>query len=138
MSRTFYDSMFPELERFGTKRSRKLAFRRASDAVHLNAWGIGLLVVVGAVVILARELNPAFMSRWQVDIPVRVLSCGAPMFVALWMLRRAIRTALRRDLNASGKPTCLECGYDLRGQVDPRCPECGEDFAMEQGGSGKA
>lgn len=25
-------------------------------------------------------------------------------------------------------PTCLNCGYVLRGLVEPRCPECGKEF----------
>lgn len=32
---------------------------------------------------------------------------------------------LRKYLSDHGVAICLECGYDLRGQVEPRCPECG-------------
>ena len=28
----------------------------------------------------------------------------------------------------TGPGDCLNCGYDLRGQVEPRCPECGSEF----------
>jgi hypothetical protein len=35
------------------------------------------------------------------------------------------RRSLREQLVERGVPICLDCGYDLRGQVEPRCPECG-------------
>jgi hypothetical protein len=53
----------------------------------------------------------------------------------LWR-RRALRL-MRKRLNELGRPVCLHCGYDLRGQTHPRCPECGRPFegkSLEPGG----
>ena len=44
------------------------------------------------------------------------------------IIRKPIQRSLRRQLNASGRPICVVCGYDLRGQVEARCPECGQSF----------
>lgn len=35
------------------------------------------------------------------------------------------RRRLREMIAARGVRICVNCGYDLRGQVEPRCPECG-------------
>lgn len=43
-------------------------------------------------------------------------------FVVMWrMKRRAARVEFRRE-----KSLCINCGYDLRGNVSGACPECGE------------
>ena len=44
-------------------------------------------------------------------------------------LQQALRKRLRRNvwhlINEHGIPTCLECGYDLRGAAGEVCSECG-------------
>ena len=42
--------------------------------------------------------------------------------------RPILRRSLREQLVEKGVPVCLECGYDLRGQIDARCPECSTPF----------
>ena len=54
-----------------------------------------------------------------------------PFAVAIgsqYLVRKPLIRYLREQLAAKGVPICIECGYDLRGQVDPRCPECGTAF----------
>jgi predicted Zn-ribbon and HTH transcriptional regulator len=38
-----------------------------------------------------------------------------------------IRKRHRKELTALGIPTCIACGYDLRGLIGSRCPECGRE-----------
>lgn len=52
--------------------------------------------------------------------------CALPwLAVYIFVFRPRIRTEVRRELNRMGVPVCVNCGYDLRGQVENRCPECG-------------
>jgi hypothetical protein len=54
------------------------------------------------------------------------ITFGAICLVVIAPWRRArVRRALRAYLADRGEPICVECGYDLCGQVEPRCPECG-------------
>lgn len=48
------------------------------------------------------------------------------IFYHLW--RNSRRRLLRKKLVEKGVPICIECGYDLRGQIEPRRPECGTGF----------
>ncbi|NLX15275.1 MAG: hypothetical protein GXY44_16730 [Phycisphaerales bacterium] len=43
-------------------------------------------------------------------------------------MRKRRRRFLREKLVEKGVPICIECGYDLRGQIEPRCPECGTGY----------
>ncbi len=38
----------------------------------------------------------------------------------------------RRTIHRIERGICIECGYDLRGQVVPRCPECGTAFDPQE------
>jgi hypothetical protein len=51
---------------------------------------------------------------------------GASLLIRFY--RRNIQRSLRSQLIERGTPICLECGYDLRGQIESRCPECGTAF----------
>ena len=50
----------------------------------------------------------------------------------LYQSRRWMRKYLRTYLNENGKPTCMSCGCDLRGQVSASCPECGTGLKQNQ------
>ncbi len=55
----------------------------------------------------------------------------APLWAVLWAwlyIRLRNRLLLRRP-----RGHCLECGYDLTGNVSGRCPECGHDLAGDPG-----
>jgi len=49
-----------------------------------------------------------------------------------WMLvayfgRQRVRRLLRQTLAREGEPVCIECGFELTGNVSGVCPECGDD-----------
>lgn len=121
-------AMFPELECFECEQTSRLALRKAFKVVHMRAWSVFAGVVGVAIAILAKELAPTFTRQPLAQVALVAFACTAPAYSALWMLRTAIQACLRRELNAAGNPTCLECGYDLRGQVELRCSECGKPF----------
>ena len=45
--------------------------------------------------------------------------------------RRELREGVRRQLVLRGLPTCLVCGYDMRGLRGETCPECGARIALD-------
>ncbi len=51
-----------------------------------------------------------------------ILSFGAPVFAYFWC-RRYVAWCNRHIPPA---PRCVECGYNLTGNVSGVCPECGE------------
>lgn len=61
--------------------------------------------------------------------PVTMLLSVVYFLVAMQLLwRRPLQQHLRQELVRRGKPICICCGYDLRGQSEPRCPECSQPF----------
>lgn len=58
-------------------------------------------------------------------------ACGIVLVLIPLMFlryRKWMRAFLRAYLNDHGILICLDCGYDLRGQIELRCPECGTVF----------
>jgi len=55
-----------------------------------------------------------------------VLVCGTPLFGTLWA---GLFVRLRNKL-LTLRPShyCVQCGYDLTGNVSGRCPECGHEI----------
>ena len=129
--------LFPELKRFDTHVERW----RAGEAAHNE----NRFRFVGAVILtLLVYVALSLLVFWGTEIVRRVPDrssvatavCLAFPFVGgvflglapLALVRRSIRRSLRRHLTKAGMPTCVSCGYDLRGQIEPRCPECGSPF----------
>jgi hypothetical protein len=72
----------------------------------------------------------AFMDAHEI-VGVGLIAAGVSIttgIVGLWLARDRMQRSLRRQLLEAGRPVCIECGYDLRGQIEPRCPECGTAF----------
>jgi hypothetical protein len=87
-----------------------------------------LLLARGASVIPWTTLG---LSRDVVAVLVIVLVVlWNAVIVGLWhrLIRTPLRHHLREELVTRGVVICLDCGYDLRGQIEPRCPECGKPF----------
>jgi hypothetical protein len=77
-----------------------------------------------------------FVPRMNLPSSVKYMIFGAIVgwllvAGALWFGRKTIQRSLRRQLNEAELPTCMKCGYDLRGQIEPRCPECGTPFPIQ-------
>jgi uncharacterized paraquat-inducible protein A len=76
-------------------------------------------------------ITTGFNGPWVVGV-----SGGLAGIVAsqVWqrLCRRPIQLALRRQLNESNRPVCMECGFDLRDNTSRRCPECGTAFKANE------
>jgi len=127
-----WKSVFPELDRFESKESRKKAMRCAGRTAHATSWFVAICTVGLVVGLMVKE----HARKW---LPVPSPFFDGPfawiMFLCIGVcyvlvIRKGARRALRQQLNDAGMPTCMDCGYDLRGQIDPRCPECGREFTL--------
>jgi len=128
--------VFPELDRFESKADRKTAMRRAGQTVHATAWFLAIAAVGTVVGVIVKELIWKWLSALG---PVSNPLFAWVMFIGvgtcyLLVIRKGACRSLREQLNAAGRPTCMQCGYDLRGQIDPRCPECGREFTFQEFG----
>lgn len=99
-----------------------LMFGYIATAIFAAKWLMGPTVVWFKALPGNPEIN-RFLCFMFLMIPI---FCGFPLFC--WHGRRWMRKYLRTYLNEHGIPICMNCGYDLRGQVSPSCPECGTEF----------
>lgn len=135
---------FPELALFQTEEERQEIHRRFWRERYGRFGGILRWVIVSATVLGSLALatlallvvRRVLISRgiWDAAWEYPVLYQGTVLLMLLTyiagtlVLRRNLRRYYRAQLVAKGVPICIDCGYDLRGQVDPRCPECGKAF----------
>ena len=123
----------PELARFPSTTSRKLAqFLARGGSVFLQI-GIALVSVTGIAFIwhhwqdhmaLAGDSAP---MRWLIaalSILVGVWFIAWCEFLRITLLREPTRRAIRRRLNRIGLLTCVNCGRSLKGLTSGVCPEC--------------
>ena len=128
--------MISELFLFHSKESQKTAIRKWTKQLR-GSWSWALYVGFGAT--LCVLLGAKIVWELQVMMPIwaAIMIGGGSCIISLGILvhffaRRSLVPHLRRELNASGIPVCMTCGYDLRGSKE-RCPECGQKFhALEQ------
>ncbi len=116
---------FPELHRFPSRREARRALWRASGRWQKGSRPPTILTLVFLLSVLV------FFARGSFDWVTCVSAVLFGVAFALswvWLRRDEIQRDLRGQLLDIGVPICLECGYDLRGQVEPRCPECGQPF----------
>ena len=121
----------PEISRFPSRREAREVLRRNRTRlvrlVFLIALAIGLCLTLAVMGFgsLLRRLGPI-----SVFTLTAILLVPGVVLLA-WSDFRWSQRALRQALNERGKPTCITCGYDLRGLTpDPPdgatvCPECG-------------
>jgi len=132
-------SLFPELEFYENPRDRRAAFARARKALFGQKRNLLLYLVcliafaaiVGAGVGLLGvwvKSEFGFESSWWRHLAVGMM-CGIYALAANLFFRRPIRRKLREQLKAAGIVVCLECGYNLSGNLSGRCPECGKGVA---------
>lgn len=132
MNRLFI-RVFPELDRFPTPDDAKKAYRRATrQLLFSRQWWLGcmpLMFLFILAVTFAPELLSAHINRNTTLLWFPVISgfvipiCGV---VVIWFQRRHLQRSLWRQLADLGIPCCVQCGYDLTGNVSGICPECGE------------
>jgi hypothetical protein len=126
----------PEISRFSSRREARTVLRRkrtigvsAMFFLGVFAYALGAGLAVGFLAIwfeaFFRRLGPV---SWFVLAIIQIAPGAA---LAIWWNLRWSRQALRQALNEQGQPTCMSCGYDLRGLTPapsdsaPVCPECG-------------
>lgn len=127
---------FPELARVESRAERKALWRAAYYPV-LKSWRYWFIAIASqagcqvafrrvTVQLLRQTGVTAYTHLWS--ICATAVGAALASLLTLWLVRRRIARNMRAELLKRGKPTCLSCGYDLRGQQDPRCPECGTPF----------
>ncbi|MDM8006961.1 MAG: hypothetical protein QUV05_12555 [Phycisphaerae bacterium] len=126
---------FPELALFDDEAERKAVLkrlwrqllRRKQYRLSLLAISVCSVFVLAFASPLARHLFPVVPHLLMTTlIGAAAGGCFGLAIQLCW--RKPCQRYLREQLAAKGVPICIECGYDLRGQVDPRCPECGTAF----------
>jgi hypothetical protein len=127
---------FPEMERFPDDAARKQAWEKAYSQTlkrPLN-WvaAISMGVGLGLSLAFAKKMGLfASLDRFTGGFGSSMIpgACGG-LFggLAFWLFRGSVTQRLRGELNRTGIPTCMKCGYDLRGCIDQRCSECGQQF----------
>lgn len=127
---------FPELERLETRRERRALWRAAYRPVVRGKryW----LIAIASQIALQLAFRLAGASAWAAFRPpvspsifsgaAATLGAAVAGVLTLGLVRQALRRELRLRLNERALPTCLACGYDLRGAVARRCPECGVEI----------
>lgn len=69
-------------------------------------------------------------GQWSMaSLKVLTILCFVPQLLLIPLMcmqyRSGMRKFLREYLNEHGKPICMNCGYDLRGNMSILCSECG-------------
>lgn len=123
-------AFFPESRRFPTARTRYDAWRRAWNLGGYKRYvSFSRMALVG--VVLGSMAVAYVVAFWKEVLQMRALllfnfvfafSIPIAMVFAFWT---PVRRALRHELVLAGVPTCIPCGYDLRGTSSGTCPECG-------------
>jgi len=139
------DRFVPELALFDTEDERREVYRDFWRE-RWGRWGFVLYCVASVMAVAGLSLTTSilfviidkFLNRRGFTFPEWVRPCVGAAGMMLCMLtvgawstylaRRRLRRYCRQRLVTKGVPICIECGYDLRGQVEPRCPECGKEF----------
>jgi len=120
--------MFPELDRFVDRHDAARALVKARATSGQFTAVLWIVPIAVAIVLFTEFVLVPRGFLWvgnAIFWPTVVLFPSA----CLWLRRRHIRLALRRQLVDGGIPICLHCGYDTRNLPENRCPECGTEFA---------
>ncbi len=135
--RTKSMKQYPEMQHFASPEQAKEAMHAwKKRMLRMPRFWFGLLGytfgVGGLVMAILISLRPWLNISASTFVGILVGSTWVSgMVVLTWLWRNRCQRFLRQQLNASGIPICLKCGYDLRGQTEARCPECGTPFDAE-------
>lgn len=122
--------LYPELARFRSDLERGDAYSWSTSAVFVKPLMLGLLSVLMIGLFLGVYLARSLSQRAEWYDAVSFALPAALLVVSYLASRKPIRCQLRRQLLQRGIPVCIDCGYDLSGNVSGRCPECGKPFKL--------
>ena len=129
-----FNRVFPELRFFSDRQEFKKAHSAATWHL-LRSWRFWIYLIAYAAISIAillpvvSKLNEYLSLSYGLRGGIIGGIIGGVFTIALqWFWRPPIRRYLRSQLQRQGIPICLQCGYDLRGQLTPRCPECATAF----------
>jgi hypothetical protein len=120
----------PELSEFESRHEKIQAVEIAWQRIQTKR----LIVLFAIVLIIPFGVIELLHYMFRDKGPIAEFVGGEPMYWVIAMLAMAciflfcqnsLRREIRAQLAARGMTICVECGYDVRGQVELRCPECG-------------
>ena len=123
--------LYPELMRWGNVKERRRALNQAERDAFRDRWVTAICFwIIGAVVTVGQTRftdvggGPAWVRFIGMFVPA-LITIALFFFAYLLWQRQRVQTSLRRQLASMAGKVCIDCGYDLRGNVSGRCPECG-------------
>lgn len=125
-----WPGMIPELDLLAGEAERRLVLEEAYGNRPVSAtYVVASALFLFAVVPYVRGLCGIPTAPLPAIIVGLEIACYPSLvaLVALFLLKRKLRPAVRQELLKKGIALCLHCGRDLRGQSGSRCPKCGTD-----------
>ncbi len=129
-----WKKLFPELELIDDPKERDRVVSRCHRAMLRSGryWcsflGLMFVALPAACVLIQLLLDWIGMPRGVTKAIISGL-VGVALLSGLHLFWLGpVQRGLRRELRDRGLRICMECGRDLRRQVEPRCPECGTSF----------
>lgn len=139
-------ALFSELALLETDEQRDNVWQKARDRCGYSPWDLAILCLVGAAVLGWTHIerlvgDVARITAALTGFPQGVLMRGltilllvavisATLYARIWLCRKDLAQAVRRELRHRGIAVCMRCGYGLRGLGEgATCPECGQQQA---------
>lgn len=129
LTRRIAEQWFPELSRLPD-----VSARNETLTTILHSYRVSRVVVFMFTPVLPflitlplRNVSREAWTFWLVGLLffgsfiLAIMCCD---LMVMMVHRGSIQRRLRGLLCEQGRPTCLTCGYDLKGTREPRCPEC--------------
>lgn len=135
-----YELLYPELLLVDNPAQRRRVLMLAGQRWEGRLWFYASIPFLITLAVVSGPL----LSKWLIwisqvlSVPFWLTVLLQPLLVAIptvlfynYLFRNRIRRAIRRELAGLGMQICINCGYDLHGQIDLRCPECGAQFSCK-------
>lgn len=121
-----YGVLLPELREVFSLSTQAQCLDRALAE---NEWRLVWARVKVGILLLPSYIAFLFLFKhhsWSDSIWIAIGVIGIVDLCGRVLARKAIARSLRRAICEHGIALCLECGYNLRGNVSGLCPECGK------------